>query len=135
MPVRNAKRAVCALSTIAALSLASSVNPAVAPASPPYDINHAKLAWVYKAGVTPADGLNVKCGLTTGGPYTRITQVPITTLSLPLSSVVGVSGTWYCVVTDYVQTASGQLEGQGSNEISFFAAVAPSGSIAVSIIP
>jgi len=99
------------------------------------DINKAQLAIKYVAGVTPADGLNVKCGPTTGGPYSRITQTAIGTTLIPILKIVGGNGNWFCVVTDFVQTASGPLEGRGSNEINFFAATAPSGIITISIIP
>lgn len=125
------KNALCSLALVAAL-LSTGV---AIPATVPYDINHARLVWTYQDGVTPANGFNVKCGAVTGGPYTRITQVPVTTNNVPLASAVGPSGTWYCVVTAYVQTASGPLESQGSNEISFFATAAPSGSIVISITP
>ena len=105
------------------------------PVLTPIDINRATLAINYTPGITPADGLNIKCGLQTGGPYTRITQVALATKQVPVSTIIGANGSWFCVVTDYVQTASGPLEGKGSNEINFFAAVAPSGTIVISITP
>ena len=134
MSVQNVKRGVSALSTIAAISL---VMPALSaePLLPPVDINRAIMAINFTPGITPADGLNVKCGLTSGGPYNRVTQLGIATTTVPVLKIIGGNGSWFCIVKDFVQTASGQLEGQGSNEINFFAVVAPSGTIEISIIP
>ena len=100
-----------------------------------FDLNKASIKIEYKTGATPADGLNVKCGPTSGGPYTRVTQVAIVSATVPVQKLVGGNGNWFCVVTDFVNTASGSLEGKGSNEITFFVAVAPSGTIVISIIP
>ena len=117
------------LISVLALSVASTVQAEVV------DLNKASIKIEYKTGTTPADGLNIKCGPTSGGPYTRSTQVALVTTTVPIQKLIGGAGAWFCVVTDFVQTASGPLEGQGSNEITFFAAVAPSGSIVISIIP
>ena len=116
------------------LLMTSIVRAADAPL-PPVDINRASMAINFTPGITPADGLNVKCGPTSGGPYTRITGIGITSTTVPVLKIIGGNGSWFCVVKDFVTTASGQLEGQGSNEINFFAAVAPSGTIVISIIP
>ena len=134
MFARIAKFAVCVRLSLAALLMLGFAIHAEAQ-TVVVDINKAQLTIKYVAGVTPADGLNVKCGTVSGGPYVRTTQVTTSTTSIPVAKIIGVAGNWFCLVTDYVQTASGPLEGKGSNEVNFFGAVGPSGIITISIIP
>ena len=101
------------------------------------DLTRAKLSWVWAPGpgAVVANGFNVKCGTATG-TYTRITNVAnVATTTVDVKSAIAGNGNWFCVVAPHVQTASGPLEGAGSNEVNFFAAVAPSGSIVLSITP
>ena len=131
MLVQNVKNVVGVAVLIASLLLNGSV---IHAAQAPIDINHANISLVYQAGVTPIDGLIVKCGTSTL-TYNRLTQFPAGTTLFPVAKVIGGNGNWFCVIVDFVQTASGPLEGKGSNEINFFAAVAPSGIMTISIIP
>lgn len=135
MFVQLAKNAVNAKFLVAALLLLGFATCAEAQTQT-VDIDKANLAIKYTASVTPADGLRVKCGPTSGGPYTRTTDAPVTTTLIPVKQIIGgQSGNWFCVTVDFVQTASGALEGKGSNEVNFFAATAPSGIIEILIIP
>jgi len=101
------------------------------------DITRAKLNWTWTPAPnsTPADGFIIHCGAISS-VYTKHTVIanPATRVS-NIQPVIGGNGNWFCNITVYVQTASGPLESEGSNEINFFAAVAPSGIITISITP
>ena len=134
MFVQLAKNVGCVKKFLAVILLAGFATHAEAQTLT-VDINKAQLSIKYTTGVTPADGLRVKCGPSTGGPYNRSTDLPISATLVPVKQIIGGNGQWFCMTVDFVQTASGALEGKGSNEVNFFAAVAPSGSIVISIIP
>jgi len=130
-PVKNAVNVLKFLAVLLPLGFAT-----IAEAqTQTVDIDKATLAIKYTASVTQADGLRVKCGPSTGGPYTKSTDLPISASLVPVKQIIGGNGQWFCVTVDFVQTASGSLEGKGSNEVNFFAVTAPSGIITISIIP
>jgi fibronectin type 3 domain-containing protein len=61
----------------------------------------ATLAWTWTQGTgDPAMGFHIQRSATTGGPYTVINTVPLTTLTY-LDTAVTVGATYYYVVTAY----------------------------------
>lgn len=92
------------------------------------DLSAAKLTWAWTQGTgAPATEFRMKCGQVSK-VYAKTTIIadPLARSAL-VKDVIGGQGNWFCIVTAAnVINATTALESGGSNEVNFFAGVAPS---------
>lgn len=89
-----------------------------------YDIATAQFKWQWTPGTNETGtSFRLYCGATTG-VYTIMKDTGnVTSLSLPVSSVLTATGTYFCVVKAFASSTG--LESKPSNEVNFRAVQAP----------
>ena len=113
------------------LALALLLVPAIAHSQTNVNANKATLDWTFTQDPTQGvpDGFNVKCGVTQGGPYTKITTVSPTTFTILVKNAMVGTGNNACIVT--AENIYG--ESAPTNEVFFSAGIPPNAPFSLQV--